>query len=197
MYITYNAPFVLNFTFLAIAFRLLSDWLPSLIHWMAAPASFNLRLSQYPSFVLYILAHSDWIHLTGNLSLLLILGPMLEEKYGSWKLLLMSIVTALATSLLNAWLFTTSIVGASGIIFMMIVLSSFGSVSKKKKIPLTFLLVLVFYLGNEILEAFSEDNISQFAHILGGASGAIFGFVLPTQGGNKKEVEQADSQVSL
>jgi len=61
------------------------------------------------------------------------------------------------------------------VVFMMILLASFTNFSKGE-IPLTFILVLILYLGRELFNAFGDDNISQFAHIVGGFIGSLFGF---------------------
>jgi len=106
---------------------------------------------------------------------MLLLGPILEEKYGSKAILLMMVFTAFFTAILNNLFFSTGIIGASGIVFMMIILVSFAN-TKGNDIPLTFILVLVLYLGKEVFNAFEADTTSQFAHILGGLVGAVFGF---------------------
>ena len=49
----------------------------------------------------HIFGHVDWSHLIGNMSYLLLLGPMLEEKYSSRVLLEVILVTALVTGLAN------------------------------------------------------------------------------------------------
>jgi GlpG protein len=125
----------------------------------------------------YTLGHANIQHLFGNLSLMLIIGPIIEEKYGSSKLLVMMGITALVTAILQIFFFREGLLGASGIVFMLILLASFTKTSGGG-IPLTFILVLFFYLGNEFTSAFNNDNISQFAHIAGGLFGSIFGFVL-------------------
>ena len=66
---------------------------------------------------------------------------------------------------------------------MMILLSSFTNF-RAGTIPLTFILVLLFYVGNEVYSAFKSDQISQFAHIFGGLAGSVFGF-----GGGKNSSE--------
>lgn len=107
--------------------------------------------------------------------LLLLLGPMLEEKYGSKKLLIMIAVTALVTGIINTLFFTTGLLGASGIVFMMIILSSMVKL-KEGKIPLTLIIVVVIYLGQELMSGISaQDNISQITHIIGGVCGCLFG----------------------
>ena len=78
---------------------------------------------------------------------------------------------------LNNLLFNTGLLGASGVVFMLILLSSFTNV-KSGNIPLTFILIIFLFMGKEVYTAFSQDNISQFAHILGGICGGVFGFKL-------------------
>ena len=46
-------------------------------------------------------------------------------------------------------------------------------------IPLTLILVVVLYLGGELVDAVSvRDNVSQLTHIIGGLCGAGFGFAM-------------------
>jgi membrane associated rhomboid family serine protease len=121
--------------------------------------------------------------MVGNFSFILLIGPILEEKYGSKMLLSLIFFTALVTGILNAVFFNNALLGASGIVFMMILLVSFANV-QKGKIPLTFILVALLYLGQEVYQAVSSaDNISQFAHIIGGICGGIFGYVISGNSG--------------
>jgi GlpG protein len=139
--------------------------------------SFNFSsILQYFNLFLYVAGHANLDHLMGNMMFILLLGPIIEEKYGSKKTLLMILVTALATAIINLLLFQNGIIGASGIVFMFIILSSFTNY-QKGTIPLTFILVLILYVGKEIVQSFQADNISQFAHIFGGICGSIFGFL--------------------
>jgi membrane associated rhomboid family serine protease len=112
----------------------------------------------------------------GNLTFILLLGPVLEEKYGWRQLLIMIILTALVTGLLNALIFHDGLWGASGIVFMLVMLISFVNV-QAGKIPITFILILLLFVGKEIYNSFQADNISQFAHIIGGLCGSMFGFI--------------------
>jgi len=132
----------------------------------------------------HVCGHADWQHLISNFTLILLIGPMLEENYGSRQLLLMIVITALATGILNVLLFTSALMGASGVVFMMILLSSFTNFSKGE-IPLTFILVLILYMGVQLLESFKSENsnISHFAHIIGGLCGSFFGFFRPPKRG--------------
>ena len=83
--------------------------------------------------------------------IILLIGPMLEEKYGSRCLLSMILLTAFVTGVVNVIFFNTALLGASGIVFMMILLSSFAS-HKEGGIPLTLILVTVLYIGQEVVQ---------------------------------------------
>ncbi len=178
MKLTYNAPFILSYTILCAIIRGLGYLVPGLmgIFTVGTQMDFGNPIDYFRLFS-HALGHADWEHFFGNFSFILIIGPILEEKYGSKKLLLMAFITALATGILNVLFFSTGLLGASGVLFMLILLASFTNM-QKGVIPLTFILVLVVYLGGEVYNAFSNDNVSQFAHIIGGVLGGIFGFIM-------------------
>ena len=114
----------------------------------------------------------------------LVLGPMLEEKYGSLRLIVIIAVAAVVTGLFNLLFFAgTSTLGASGVVFAFILLSSI-TMREGGTIPLTFLLVALLYIGQQLLQVFQKDNISQLSHIVGGAVGTVAGFMLSS--GKKK-----------
>jgi membrane associated rhomboid family serine protease len=103
---------------------------------------------------------------------------MLEEKYESKSFLMMIGITALVSGLFYVILYPNNVLlGSSGIVFMMIVLPSAAGM-KAGKIPITLILVIIIYLGGEVLSSVgSEDGIAHAAHILGGICGAGFGLV--------------------
>ena len=111
--------------------------------------------------------------------LVLVVGPPLEEKYGSLNLLLAVGLTALISGLVQFIFFPgAALLGASGIVFMMIVMSSLAGM-KSHCIPLTLIFVVVFYLGGEIMDGlFVSDNVSQLTHIIGGVCGTVLGFAM-------------------
>jgi len=177
---SYNAPITVTFALISIATLILSMLLPgqTVNQVMSAPTGLNWgSLMFYPNLVTHIFAHANWAHFSGNFSFLLLLGPLLEEKYGAGKLLFLILTTALITSILNAILFSTGLIGASGIVFLYIVLGSFAG-KNDGRIPLTFVLIFGMYMTKEIVGAIQSDNISQFAHLMGGACGSVFGFLL-------------------
>jgi membrane associated rhomboid family serine protease len=149
--------------------------------WFMVPGRGNFSLRSFRNWIsllTHVMGHGSWSHLINNFTLILVIGPMLEEIYGSTELLIMMVITALVTGILNALLFRTSLMGASGVVFMMILLSSFTNFSRGE-IPLTFILVMILYMGVQLISSLSSDNISQFAHIIGGLCGSFFGFLRP------------------
>jgi len=185
MRIKYNAPLVLTFTLLCAIIMLLSQTLlPGLnekFFMVAGRGVFKFSIINIITLFTHICGHANWAHLISNFTLILVIGPMLEENYGSKELLFMIAVTALVTGLLNALLFKSALMGASGVVFMMILLSSFTNFTHGE-IPLTFILVLILYMGVQIIDSLNNDNISQFAHIAGGLCGSFFGFFRPPKG---------------
>ena len=127
----------------------------------------------------HVLGHADYEHYMGNMLLILLVGPGLEEKYGSGTMVWTIAVTALVTGLVHFVFFPGSVLlGASGVVFMMIVLSSFTAM-RRGEIPITLILVVIFYLGGEIMDGlFKQDNISQITPIVGGLCGLVFGFTI-------------------
>lgn len=179
--IRYNSPVVLTFALLSLA-ALLADSVSIGVSRQLLFSVYSFSPDQpmgYVRLVTHVLGHSSWEHYAGNMTLLLVIGPALEQRYGSRTLLLCIVFTALVTGLAQCLLFPgVALCGASGVVFMMILLSSMGS-TRGGGIPLTMVIVAIFYLGSEIASAVTvRDNISQLSHILGGICGAGIGFYL-------------------
>ncbi len=180
MRIRYNAPVTLTFALTAtvvLVIDLLSGRALTAGYFSIGPALDFANPVQWPRLVLHVIGHADWNHLIGNFAFILLLGPMLEKMYGSAGILFMMLLTALVTGLLNVLLLSTGLLGASGIVFMMILLASFGKHERSGEIPLTFILVLLLYLTREVLTSVRQDSISQFAHVIGGICGSLFGLI--------------------
>jgi len=185
MRIKYNAPTVLSFTLLCALVLLLDRTVfPHFIeNWFMVPGRgfFNAgKINHWVSILTHAAGHASWTHLINNFTLILLIGPMLEESYGSTDLLIMILITALVTGILNVLIFRSYLLGASGVVFMMILLSSFTNFTHGE-IPLTFILVLILYMGVQIFNSADSENISHFAHIIGGLCGSFFGFFLPNE----------------
>ena len=179
--ITYNAPVVLTMvaiSFLATLLNYITGGVLGQLLFMTYHSPLASPMTWLRAFT-HIFGHVDWSHLIGNMSYLLLLGPMLEEKYSSRKLVAVIAITAFGTSLVNYLFFpNVALCGASGVVFAFILLSSFTSF-KAGEIPITFILVAVFFIGQQIYMGIAEqDDISNMAHIVGGMIGGIAGYVL-------------------
>jgi rhomboid protease GluP len=182
MTLKYNAPTTLTLTLICGIVLLLDMILPGLTeNWFAVPGRGGFdtgSVRDYLRLFTHILGHADLNHFLSNFALILLLGPILESNYGSGGMLIMILITAFVTGVLNVLVFSTGLMGASGIVFMMILLSSFTNFNKGE-LPLTFILILLLYLGRELINAFTNNNISEFGHIIGGLCGSIFGYMRP------------------
>ena len=175
----YNAPVTISIFFLSllalILGRVTDGWTTT--HLFSVYRSSITDPLFYARLFLHVLGHANWSHFINNMLLLLVVGPPLEEKYGSRTLLLGVAFTALVSGILQCVLFPgTALLGASGVVFMLIMLSSLAG-TRGGSIPLTLLLVAGLYLGQQVYDIlFVQDNVANFMHIVGGVCGTIFGF---------------------
>lgn len=179
--IRFNAPVILSFallSLLALVLGNLTNGATTYRYFSVYRSSLSDPLT-YIRFFGHVLGHAGYDHYMGNMLLLLLVGPGIEEKYGHRTTALCIAVTALVTGLVQFVFFpATALLGASGIVFMMIVLSSFTEMGKEG-IPITLILVVVFYLGGELMDGLTAlDNVSQLTHIVGGICGLVFGFTI-------------------
>lgn len=179
--ITFNAPVTLGFViicFVATLLGVITSGKITQIIFMTYHSSLTNPMT-YVRYVTHIFGHSGWSHFIGNASYLLLLGPMLEEKYGSKELIEVIGITAIATGLVNYIFFwNVGLCGASGVVFAFIILASFTGF-KEGEIPLTFILVAVIFIGQQVYEGIAvQDDISNMAHIVGGIVGSVIGYSL-------------------
>jgi GlpG protein len=177
-FVEYNAPVILTVSLIcliALGLGMYTGNVSTKLFFMTYNSGWFNPMTYVRMFT-YVFGHANWEHFLGNIMYILILGPMIEEKYGSKKLIKMIAITAGVGGLANNIIFPrVMLCGASGIVFMMIILASATSF-ETGQIPLTLILVLVIYLGGEIYDAlYVDDNVSQLAHIAGGICGAVFG----------------------
>lgn len=177
--IKYNSPVILTFVF--------ASFLALVLNWISGGLANRFFFSVYsmgpffdPLMIVrlfgYVLGHASLEHYISNMTIILLIGPMLEEKYGSRNLLVLMASTTVVTGILHMLLFQGAILGASGLAFAMIMLSSFAY-SSKDEIPLTFVIMAVIYLGGQIMDGlFVQDSVSQMGHLIGGIVGSVYGF---------------------
>ena len=179
--LSFNSPVILGFT-LACFIVLILDKVTGSASTRAFFSVYRSSLASpftYIRFFGHVLGHASWDHFFGNIMMLLVVGPLLEEKYGSANILFVILATALVTGVINFIFFPhVQLLGASGVVFAFILLASLTSI-EEEKIPLTFILVALIYIGQQVYDGiFIRDNVSNLTHILGGIVGSGLGYVM-------------------
>ncbi len=174
--VSYNAPFTLSFCAVCV----FAFFLQVITGGGAARTFFSVGEHMnyvnpftYLRLFVHVLGHADPEHLVYNLTLLLLIGPLLDEKHGWRKLLLVALLTAFVTAL-PMLILPGSLMGASGVVFAFIILASYTRATSGA-LPITFIVVCFLFVGREIYVGIvSQDSVAQFSHILGGAVGGFF-----------------------
>ncbi len=179
--ITFNAPAVLWFVILcfgAMVLNALTGGLTNRLLFSTYRASLLNPLTWLRLFT-HVLGHVSWQHFIGNMTYILLLGPMLEEKYGWRTLVGVMAVTAGITGVVHTVLFPgAALCGASGIVFAFILMTSFTGF-REGELPVTVILTAAVFIGQQMYEGlFVRDNVSNLTHILGGAVGGVTGYML-------------------
>ncbi|MFT4601933.1 MAG: membrane associated rhomboid family serine protease [Arenicella sp.] len=193
MKLTFNSPVILVFSALCAGVYLLQSLNMSADMFVLMPNWDMGNPAWYFRIFSHALGHGSMEHLMGNLAFILLLGPIVEEKYGAKNLIIMMFSTAVITGIIHLSFSNSGLLGASGIVFMLILLVSLVNF-KNKEIPLTFVLIVLVYIGKEVLGTFTEDQVAHSTHIVGGIVGAFFGFML---GGKKAKAKTTSGNIDL
>ena len=198
--IQYNTPVILTYallSFLVLLISQLTGGKSDVLLFMVRRTPLTDPLT-YVRMVGHVLGHANPNHYLNNFLLILLIGPILEEKYGSKLMLIMILITSVITGAIFLLLSGEGLFGASGIVFMLIMLSSFVNL-KRGRIPLTLILVIIAYIGREAYQAFAEagvSNTSHLTHVIGGLCGAVLGYFINVRriGKEEKELTAAENE---
>ena len=124
--LSFNSPIILGFSIACFAVLLLDK--------VTGGSSTNVLFSVYRAPLLnpltylrffgHVVGHAGWEHFISNIMMILVVGPLLEEKYGSSNILFVIMATALVTGIINFIFFPhVQLLGASGVVFALILLS--------------------------------------------------------------------------
>ena len=185
--VSYDAPVTLSFVILCALFFLLNSFViknGALEKVLASPTTQAGALPfivkqplSYVRLLLYIfgagVTGAGSVLIT-NLILIMLLGPAMEERYGSVIIGIMIFVSALFSGVLNACFCADSLIGAVPVVCMMIFLNAFMSFSKKT-FPLSFAAVVILFVFLEIFSGAGAIKI--IICIAGGLCGSLFAFL--------------------
>ena len=189
MKLKYNSPVILTYTAIAFVVFLIDAYLVtdfSKKYFSITPTFSFSNPMDYFRMISHTMGHAGWQHFFGNIMLIAVIGPILEEKYSSGTTLSLLFFTAIFSGLYTVLFSSVGMYGGSGIVFALIVAASISN-SKDGEIPLTFILVMLIFILKEVVGLFENDGISHIGHLIGGCVGAFFGFVLSAN-------DKADSQ---
>ena len=185
----YNSPVILTYTilsFTALIFAMVTNGSANWYFFSVYRSSFSDPLF-YVRLFTHVLGHASFEHYFNNFLTILLIGPMLEEKYGSKALLKLMVITALCTGVLHIIFSDSALLGASGIVFFLILLASYANF-EKGRIPVTLILVISIFLGREIMGAFIfDDNVARMTHVFGGVIGAVSGYYYNSKAKSRKD----------
>lgn len=179
-YFSYNSVVILSFFFICLIVLIINYLLKGKVNeFFACRRGSIFNPMTYIRMVTCEFCHDGWQHFRNNFITILLIGPMLEEKYGSLNLLEMILITTIVSSLIHIIISKKAAVGASDSVFMMITLASIVNISNGK-IPITLILIFMFYVADEFIKPLSNrsDNISHDSHIVGALLGIIFGYFI-------------------
>ena len=175
----YNSPVIITYLVLSIIAWFLNTITRGKTNkiFFSSYRSSILNPLTYIRLITHSIGHKDLEHLIHNFLFILLIGPMVEEKYNSLNLIIMLVITSLVIALFNIIFNNYMILGASGNVYMLIVLSSFSNITEGK-IPLTLILILIFYITSEVQKSLIEGNKKVYhdGHLIVAICGIVFGF---------------------
>lgn len=180
--ISWNSPVILSFALisaLALFLNAITKNHTNMMYFSIYKSSMTDPLL-YVRLFTHVLGHADLEHYTSNMIIFLLVGPLLEEKYGSKRLIIIIAIVAFITGIVHILLpGYSALLGASGVDFAFILLASVTGKRNENSIPLTLLIVSIIYIGQAIYQGITvSNNISELTHIIGGAIGAFCGLAL-------------------
>lgn len=178
MSIQYNSVLILTYFFISLVALILNYISKGKTNELFFSSYRNNPLNPltYLRLITHSIGHNNWNHFMNNFLIILLVGPMIEEKYGTIILLEMMLITSLIIGVFNIIFSKKTILGASGIVYMLITLSSSVNMDNNK-LPLTLILICLFYVVNEIFNSIlKKDNVSHISHFIGALCGIYFVF---------------------
>ncbi len=181
--LSFDYPVTLIFVILCIVFGFLAKLIPELQSILSCPTCasgqnpFNFKsISDYFRLILYPLGFSDWNVLTSHLVFILFLCPKVEQVFGKSILSLLLFVCVIFSGVVCVCFSNSVMVGTSGIVFMLLILS-FYSYIDKKEIPLSYVLLAIIYFSNEIIHIFSTNSLVVFCQFAGALVASLVGIL--------------------
>ncbi len=194
-----EAPVVVSFVFACVFLHLFNMTIaPGISRWLGVRDAFDIfHPMQYVRLITHIFGHENMSHLRGNMTHILMVGPSAEEIFGSQNMILIMLAVAISSGLGHI-LFgptNTSQIGASGVVFALILVNSLVS-AEMGRIPISFVLTACLWTGDEVWKmVFAGDQIAHSAHLIGAIVGTAAGYYI--QSGKTVEIASRATEWNL
>jgi GlpG protein len=182
--VSFDSSFTLCLILVSFIVTLIQEtFVPGFAHIFATHNKWDIGI------VLHIFGHSSWSHFLGNVVYIAMLGPSVEETFGSIPLMIMTLLSAVFIGIVSV-IFKNPCYGLSSIAYMWVILNTF-QINNSKKIPLTSIILLVIFVLPEVIAMFvKSDNIGHQNHVLGAIFGLVFGIAAKAIYSTKNELSE-------
>lgn len=125
---------------------------------------------------LYIFGGKDQVVLVTNLLLVILIGPTMEERYGSVIIGIMFFVSALFSAVLNTLVCKNGMSGCGSVVFMLLILNAMMFFTKKT-ISATSITMIVLFVCREFFIKNDNGIAGSLITLAGGLCGSLFAFI--------------------
>jgi membrane associated rhomboid family serine protease len=181
----YDAPVTLSFIIIALLFFIISLIAPKagIQELLVAPsasgaAKFSFtNIKSILGLFLYIFNGKDRLLLFTNLLFVALIGPSMEERYGSFIIGIMMFVSGIFAGVLNACFCKDPMYGCSSIVFMLVLLNALMNFSKNKITGTALSMLILFILREAFIENHPNKALGVIIVLAGGLCGSLFAFL--------------------
>lgn len=199
----YDAPVTLSFALVALLIFVLDTFAfkgSFSGQWLLTPTAeggvLPFAFSDFRSIVrlfLHVFGYTDAPFLICNLIFILLLGPSMEERYGSVIIGIMIFVAALFSGVLNACFCKVPACGAEPIVFMLVLLCTMMHLSRSN-ISASSLAVIALFICMLVLRKNPNGVVGVVIIAAGGLCGSLFAFLTSPKARKAKKNEAALSE---
>ena len=165
--------------------------------WLLAPTAaggqFPFSFSDFPSILrlfIHVFGYSQSEVLICNLIFILLLGPQMEERYGSVIIGIMIFVSSLFSGVLNACFCKNAVCGAEPVVFMLILLWTMMQLSRSK-ISASAIAVIALFIAMLVSRKNPNGLVGVSVIVAGGLCGSLFAFLTSPKAHKAKKNEAA------
>ena len=196
----YDSPVMLTFAFIALIIFILDTFAFKgklkevwLVTPTAAGGQFPFAFSDYRSIIrlfIHVFGYDQSSVLVCNLIFILLLGPQMEDRYGSVIIGIMIFVSSLFSGVLNACFCKNAVCGAEPVVFMLILLWTMMHLSRSK-VSASAIAVIALFVCMELFAENPNGVVGVAIVAAGGLCGSLFAFLTSPKAHKAKKNETA------